>query len=375
MRVAFICHEYPPRPHGGIGTFTQTVARGLAAAGHQVRVVGLGAEAGSHTDQGVEVVTLKNLRGGPAAWLLNRLRLRRWLTERARAGLVEIVEVPDYEGWLPFAFSACPVVVRLHLSETVILAQKGQRPPAALGWCERRTLASHPDWIGVSAYSIDLARQAFGLQARRQDVIFCPVNLPEPADVSGLDLPARYILYPGTASRRKGALVLAEACRQVLPAFPEVGLVFAGEVASEEQGPNDEVIRGILGPELARRARFLGRVSHAQMAACMRDSLFCAFPSRLETFGLVVAEAMACGKAVIYASVPPGPEVVEDGVSGLLADPHSPADVAQKLRLLLTDSDLRQRLGAAAASAAQTRFSTSACVEASLAFYRRVLGG
>lgn len=374
MRVTFVCHEYPPRPHGGIGTFTQTTARGLAAAGHPVCVVGLGAEETRRDDQGVEVVTLKRLRGGPAAWLLDRLRLHRWLAARARAGQADIVEVPDYEGWLPFAFGACPVVVRLHLSETVILGQKGQRPPAALGWCERRTLASHPRWIGVSAYSIALARRAFGLEARDQAVIFCPVNLPAPADISGLDLPGPYILFPGTASRRKGALVLAEACRRVLPAHPQVRLVFAGVVPSEEGGPNDQAIRARLGQELAGRARFLGRVDHAQMTACMRQALLVAFPSSLETFGLVVAEAMACGKAVIYASAPPGPEVVEDGVDGLLADPASPEDVADKLRRLLEDPGLRERLGAAARAAAARKFSTQACVQASLAFYQKVRG-
>lgn len=375
MRITFICHEYPPRPHGGIGTFTQTTARGLVAAGHQVCVVGLGRAAGSEMDQGVEVVTLAARRGGPVAWLVNRLYLRRWLAGRARAGRSDIVEVPDYEGWLPFAFRACPVAVRLHLSETVILGQKGRRPPATLGWCERRTLANHRDWIGVSAYSIELAHRAFGLRARRQAVIYCPVNLPAPADITGLGLPRPYILFPGTASRRKGALVLAQACRELLPAHPEVSLVYAGEVASEEEGPNDQVIRAILGPELAGRVRFLGRVSHAQMVACMAQALFCAFPSSLETFGLVVAEAMACGQAVIYATVGPGPEVVEGGVTGLLADPASPADVANKLRALLEDPGLRQRLGAAAQAAAQSRFSTRTCVEASLDFYQRMLAG
>ncbi len=36
LRVGFVCHEYPPGPHGGIGTLVQTLARGLAARGHRV---------------------------------------------------------------------------------------------------------------------------------------------------------------------------------------------------------------------------------------------------------------------------------------------------------------------------------------------------
>jgi hypothetical protein len=40
MRVCFLCNEYPPGPHGGIGTFTQMLARALVQAGHQAWVIG-----------------------------------------------------------------------------------------------------------------------------------------------------------------------------------------------------------------------------------------------------------------------------------------------------------------------------------------------
>ena len=40
MKIVFVCNEYPPRPHGGIGTFVHTIARALLQKGHQVTVVG-----------------------------------------------------------------------------------------------------------------------------------------------------------------------------------------------------------------------------------------------------------------------------------------------------------------------------------------------
>ncbi len=58
MKICFICGEYPPGPHGGIGTFVQVLARALVAAGHEVRVLGAYGTAyhaaNEEVDQGVQ---------------------------------------------------------------------------------------------------------------------------------------------------------------------------------------------------------------------------------------------------------------------------------------------------------------------------------
>ena len=76
MKVCYICSEYPPGPHGGIGTFTAVTARGLIEAGHDVRVVGVyppkSIVAGSEFDNGVKV-SRSRTHGGMLGWILDRV--------------------------------------------------------------------------------------------------------------------------------------------------------------------------------------------------------------------------------------------------------------------------------------------------------------
>jgi glycosyltransferase involved in cell wall biosynthesis len=107
----------------------------------------------------------------------------------------------------------------------------------------------------------------------------------------------------------------------------------------------------------------------------MRRAAVFAFPSQLESLPNVCIEAMACGVPVAITSRGPGPEIVEDGKTGLLIDPDSPADIADKVTRLLDDRELGERLAAAARQGAQLRYGLDGCVERSIAFYRQCLDG
>ncbi|MEE9151269.1 MAG: glycosyltransferase family 4 protein [Thermoplasmata archaeon] len=67
--------------------------------------------------------------------------------------------------------------------------------------------------------------------------------------------------------------------------------------------------------------------------------------SRLEAFGQVVLEAMASSKPVIVSNIPGVMELVNDGEEGLHAEPMNAGDIAEKINLLLSDPDLRKKMG------------------------------
>ena len=67
--------------------------------------------------------------------------------------------------------------------------------------------------------------------------------------------------------------------------------------------------------------------------------------SRLEAFGLVVLEAMASSKPVIVSNIPGVMELVNDGEEGLHVEPMNAEDIAEKINLLLSDPDLRKKMG------------------------------
>ena len=373
MKLTYICNEYPPAPHGGIGTFVQTLARGLVACGNTVSVVGWGAKAGEENDQGVRVVTLPASRQRGVGWFINRRRLHRWLQEEVRTGRTDLIETPEYNGPMPFAFDACPVVVRLHLAAMTICRQTGRRVSLSQWWTENRTLRLHSNWIGVSRHALRLTMETFSARPRKQQVIYYPVAGGHPADDGALQLPEEFVLYAGTVSRRKGAFVLAEAAREILSTHPRLHLVYAGAIETEHGVPADTHIHSVLGETLSARVHFLGRVERSQILACMRRARVFAFPSSLETFGLVIAEAMLASCPVIVCDAGPIPEFVEQLRTGLLVPPNDPRALAASVNRLLSDRELAATLAHQGQESIQTRFSLDTAVRQNLEFYRSCL--
>jgi glycosyltransferase involved in cell wall biosynthesis len=105
------------------------------------------------------------------------------------------------------------------------------------------------------------------------------------------------------------------------------------------------------------RVRFCGALTGPELSSAYASSDLLVHPSRGETYGMVISEALAHGLPVLATNVGGVPEAVGEtsiGVPGLLFDADDPAALATELRSWLTDADLRSRLRAAAAERRQT---------------------
>jgi glycosyltransferase involved in cell wall biosynthesis len=91
-----------------------------------------------------------------------------------------------------------------------------------------------------------------------------------------------------------------------------------------------------------------------------------------EGLGTSLLDAMACGKPVVATTAGGIPEVVEDGVTGLLVPPRDHEAMADAIVRLLTDADLRREMGVAGLAAARERFSVERMVLDTLRVYQRV---
>jgi len=411
MKIAYVCNEYPPRLHGGVGTFVHTIARGMKDAGHSVTVVGFGEEPEVRDDAGVRVVTLRASTISKISWIVDRWRLHQWLAGEVLAGRIEVIEIPDYGGMLPLPFHAgckrgsegSPVVVRLHLSETIIANAEEMMPEGhasnsvqgltvsrirlldritrihqtgsryVLAKCERATLKHHPNWIGVSKYILGLTKQTFGLTPSRSEVIYYPVVAPPADSRCDIPLPQDFVLYAGTVSARKGAYILAEAARHFLPPHPELHLVYVGRLVTEGGKRADTRILEIVGNGLAKRIRFLGYVDRATAIVCMRRAKAFAFPTTLESFCLVAAEAMLAGVPVVVPDAGPFPEFVTQEKTGLLVPAGDACAFAQAVLRLLESPSLRRHLAGNAQSLVKSRFTLEACITGSERFYEETL--
>jgi len=131
-----------------------------------------------------------------------------------------------------------------------------------------------------------------------------------------------------------------------------------------------EARAGVLG--LAERVHFLGAVSEAEARAVLEDAHVLVMPSEREGFGISVIEGQLAGAVPVVVRGPhtAAPDLVHDGVDGLLADPD-PTSVASAVRRLLTDDAERRAMRAAALEAAR-RFDWDGIARQMLGVYRAV---
>lgn len=172
--------------------------------------------------------------------------------------------------------------------------------------------------------------------------VFRPPDDPAVARVRRrFRLDGPYLVFVGGIEPRKNLPRLLEAFTR-LEGEPQ--LVLAG--ASVPWNPEGrEALGHALGalPERVReRVVFTGYVAQEDTAALLGGARALAFPSRYEGFGLPVLEAMACGTPVLTSNVSALPEVA--GEAALLVDPEDPEAIAEGLRRLLLEDDLRERL-------------------------------
>jgi glycosyltransferase involved in cell wall biosynthesis len=170
-----------------------------------------------------------------------------------------------------------------------------------------------------------------------------PSSWYDHADEMGPPSADRYVLFVGRLRPVKGVDILLRAWQRLQPIVEETELWLAG--AGEERNR-----LGHLAQELgvADRVRFLGVIGQRDLAPLYRHARLVVIPSRTEGLPRVALEAGLCGAICVAARVGGLPEVIDEGVTGVLVEPESPEALAngmiRVLRLPLGD---RQHMSAA----------------------------
>ena len=172
------------------------------------------------------------------------------------------------------------------------------------------------------------------------------------------------LVVVGALEARKGQAVLLDAVARLRN--PRVRVLCAGA------GSLQEALRArcaALG--LSAQVVFLGRVDDVTTVLAAADVVV--MPSLQEGLGVAAVEAMAAGRPVIASRVGGLPELLDEGMAGVLVPPHDPAALAVAIEGLLRDPARARALGAAGRERVRSRFTTAAMAEATLALYRRLV--
>ena len=191
-------------------------------------------------------------------------------------------------------------------------------------------------------------------------------HIPKEQARNILDLPQdmRIILFgaiSATSDRNKGYDLLLQAL-YALPAVERELLLAVVFGASEAKDA------------LPCPSRFLGRL-HDEISLALAYSAADIFicPSRHEAFSLTTLEALACGTPVVAFAVGGIPDMVDHGLSGYLATPYAPDDLASGIALLLNDVELCNRMGEAGREKVLRKFALDNVVQQYLNLYNSLL--
>ena len=376
MRICFLCEGYPPAGHGGIGTFTQSLARALVRAGHQAWVIGRYSRnlpgAAYEEDQGVHV-----WRYRMPTHLLDRARVRyelfRTIARWSRSGKIDLVEAPDCGGWIAgWPRLPVPVIVRLHGSLTYLAAELGQpvdRTAFLLEWAAFRRADF---WCSVSRYAAHKTQQLFGLRGDRPIILYNPVDVP--SETLAPTRSKNQIVFTGGLKVNKGILSLIKALPRVIAVSPEAELhIFGSDRLTDDGQSMQASLLSRLDPQIRKSVHFRGFGDRRQIFHALQTARLGVFPSYAEAFAQAPMEAMACGCPTVYTRRTSGPELIEHNQNGWLVDPDQPNEIAEAIIRLLEDDDLAKRLGDAGRKRIEENFSSGAMVRPNEAFYQDCL--
>lgn len=374
MKICFICGEYPPGPQGGIGTVVQLAARKLVTLGHEIKVIGTYNDDrypnDFYYDEGVEVHRIRDAGKGLPSFAMACYKqfshIRKWINDNE----VEIVEAPESRGW--FAFwppLKAPCVIRAHGSETHEKLTLGIKPNSLTRYLEQRSHNRAQACSAVSKYAADAAISTFHLRGNIP-VIYNGIEFMEVPQQQRLP---NTLVFAGTLNEKKGAINLIKAAIKLHQQNREFTLNIFGKDTTYNGASMVDYLRGMMPEDMLPKVNFKGHVTRSELFSIYATCTMAVFPSQWESFGLAPVEAMMCGCPVIHTTIPTGYELIRDGEGGLLVDPYSANDLADKIDLLLRDEALRVKIGNNGILKVKNNFTVEVMCERLMEFYKKTI--
>ena len=267
------------------------------------------------------------------------------------------------------ALSLAPYVSR---DVVQVVTRRMDYAPRGAGWYVR-WLYGRMDAVIAISRAARTALAARGIDAERVAIVPSGVAVETFRDLDraaaraslGIAAAAQVVAIVASLHERKGHAVLLDALARLAAEGLEP-LCLAAGTGPEGDALQDRAQR--LG--VSARVRWLGQVADVRAVLAAADAVV--MPSLAEGLGVAAIEAMAAGRPVIASAVGGLPELVSDGVQGLLVPPGDAAALATALARCIGDASLRERLGVAGRERAQA-FSTVAMARGTASVYERAL--
>lgn len=367
LNICLISREFvPDTAFGGIATFSLDTARLLKANGHRVTVLSqsLGADA-IFEIEGIEVHKLalprllNSYRFLPGLILgFNAVVFKR-LRQLHSSRPFDLVDAPDHlaEGLFAALFSGLPVVTRMHTPFALIVELGLNDYRKGLSYrfiklMERLAITRSKVLYAPCMDLVQRCQALFGGSLPPVKTFGYPLDLAQFAPPAAPRPPGPLrILFLGRLEQRKGIETIVAAFPLLVARHPDVTLTILGSDTPNIAGYSSA--RSYMEDRLRsagclENVSFIAQVPLTELPAMFHSHDIVWVPSLYDNYPLVALEALACANAVVAADSGGLPEMIQNGVTGLLFPVGNAAALAEQTALLCADPALRAALGQAA---------------------------
>lgn len=395
MNILFICDEYPPGKHGGIGTMVQVLSRELVRQGNKVVVIGLYpyyyGQKDYEVDKGVEVYrfryginfgrTRKNffhkiVRKMPN-WIKRNLngkkafdkfiqKIHLLVEEKA----IDVIEIQD---WNTFVFDIgfsirwpkfkAPLITKSNGSYTYFCDETSEVPEKRFVEMDKELYQRSDALSSVSRYTESVNKRLFNY-TKPVKILYNAIEVDPEFNLTA-NKKEKTIVFTGTLIQKKGIFSLLKAWNIVYKKHPDAQLKIFGKGKIEE-------LKKCLNENTLKTVHFLGHVPRESLFDELSKATAAVFPSYSECFALAPLEALAVGCPVINTSRASGKELIIDKENGSLIDPDNIEQIAEKIIELIEDKNLQQQYSEKGRATIMEKFLIEESAKEHFTFYKSI---
>ncbi len=393
FKIAFLSQEFSKNCNGGICRYTYDLAHALAESGNEVHVITRSEKKreNEYLDRMVYVheIIPKTMDFLNLPWGLNISKKNlaysysaclKLLTLKDRFG-IQIVEAPlwDAEGFVFSLLKNIPLVVRIETPLFKVAEIQGWEVTKDLkvaNWMEGEAARRADKVIAISKDIAELISNHHSIPKKRIELSPLGIEVPDENMLVKERKESRLnVLFVGRLEKRKGIETLFRAIPMILEKVPDTQFYIVGK--DTNLAPNGGSYKNYLQKNLNKKyhknVKFVGYVDDKELKDYYKNCDLFVAPSLYESFGLIYLEAMAWEKPVIGCNVGGIPEIVENGKDGIIINPEDDDELASCIIKLLSDKDIRIKMGTYGRNKVETIFSIKEMAESTYNIYKNIL--
>ena len=366
LRIVQVC-PYSWDVPGGVQVHVRELSAHLRERGHEVQILAPGRHSGRRDDAWIVGRAIPVRGNGSVARISFGPQVAMVVAKALKEARPDIIHV--HEPLVPSVSmhavlnAKAPVVATFH-------SNVGRERMSSV-WFKLAAPMVRPVWnkIAQRIAVSEAARHSVTSRMGEDELLIVPngVNVERFAAAKAAKLKAgRHALFVGRLEERKGFRIAVEAFAQLAGMYADLHLLVVGD-GSERDAVDD------LEPSVRSRVEMLGRVDDDRLASYLRGAdLYIGPATGGESFGIVLAEAMAAGLPIVASDIPGYRDVARNGVEAVLVPPGDPGALVAAVRKVLDDPQLARSLGERGTTRARD-FAWDTVTDRIVQVYREVL--